>query len=90
MKFASTFLLLFSLGAQAQTYVSSPLHVGTGANPNSTYVQPYVSHSGSYVEGYHRTVPDTSVSNNYSTLGNVNPYTGATGMRSSCSGYGCR
>lgn len=44
-----------------------------------TYVNGYTKSNGTYVEGYHRTSPDSSTSNNYSTRGNVNPYTGREG-----------
>jgi hypothetical protein len=62
---------------------------GTGSSSSSTYVQPHVTQSGSYVQGHHRTTPDSSVLNNYGTSGNFNPYTGSTGSRRSCTGYGC-
>ncbi len=32
-----------------------------------------------YVQPYHRTSPDSNVENNYSTKGNVNPYTNQPG-----------
>lgn len=62
---------------------------GTGSSSSSTYVQPHVTQSGSYVQGYHRKTPDSSTLNNYGTSGNFNPYTGAVGTRSGCTGYGC-
>ncbi len=45
-----------------------------------TYVQGYTRSNGTYVQGYHRTAPDNNVYNNYSTRGNVNPYTGQQGQ----------
>lgn len=45
----------------------------------STYVKPHVRKDGTYVEGHHRTKPDSSVDNNYGTRGNYNPYTGDRG-----------
>jgi hypothetical protein len=68
---------------------TSSTYSGTGSSGSSTYVQPHVTHSGSFVQGYHRTTPDSSTLNNYGTSGNFNPYTGATGTRSSCKGFGC-
>lgn len=32
-----------------------------------------------YVQPYHRTAPDNNIFNNYSTQGNINPYTGQPG-----------
>jgi hypothetical protein len=43
------------------------------------YVQGYTRSDGTYVAPYHRTSPDSSLFNNYSTQGNVNPYTGQMG-----------
>lgn len=47
------------------------------------YVNGYNRDSGAYgkvyVEGYHRTAPDSSLMNNYSTKGNDNPFTGRPG-----------
>lgn len=68
---------------------TSSAYGGTGASSSSTYVQPHVTQTGSYVQGYHRTTPDSSTQNNYGTSGNFNPYTGVTGSRSGCTGYGC-
>lgn len=43
------------------------------------YVNGYYRANGTHVEGYHRTNADSNPYNNYSTSGNVNPYTGAIG-----------
>ncbi|MEM4987546.1 hypothetical protein V8G57_09125 [Collimonas sp. H4R21] len=43
------------------------------------YVPGYVRNNGTYVQPYHRTAPDNTTLNNYSTQGNVNPYTGQQG-----------
>ena len=43
------------------------------------YVQGYVRQDGRYVQGYNRTAPDNNPYNNYSTQGNINPYTGQRG-----------
>lgn len=42
-------------------------------------VQGHVRRDGTYVQPYHRTAPDGNRFNNYSTQGNVNPYTGQMG-----------
>jgi hypothetical protein len=43
------------------------------------YVRGYTRKDGTYVQPYHRTAPDSNPWNNYSTQGNVNPYTGKSG-----------
>ncbi|MCX6898928.1 MAG: hypothetical protein NT105_09525 [Verrucomicrobia bacterium] len=45
------------------------------------YVQPCTRSNGSYVQGHYQTNPDHSFGNNWSTRGNVNPYTGQEGYR---------
>ena len=44
-----------------------------------TYVKGYYRSNGTYVQPHYRTSPDNSLLNNYSTKGNVNPYTGRKG-----------
>jgi len=44
-----------------------------------TYVNGYYKSNGTYVQPHYRSDPDSSVSNNWSTKGNVNPYTGKAG-----------
>ena len=43
------------------------------------YVQPYVDNQGNFHQGHMRSAPDSNPYNNYSTRGNVNPYTGQAG-----------
>lgn len=47
----------------------------------STYVNGYYRSNGTYVSGYYRTTPNYTRDDNYSTIGNVNPYTGAYGTQ---------
>ena len=47
----------------------------------STYVSGYTNSNGTYVQGYYRTTPNTTRNDNYSTVGNVNPYTGTYGTK---------
>jgi hypothetical protein len=80
----------FSSGlSKALTTSIHSLGVRTGSNPSSTYVRPYLTQEGTVVQGYHRTAPDNSILNNFSTVGNVNPYTGAVGTRKACTAPGC-
>lgn len=51
------------------------------------WVNGYYKSNGTYVEGYYRTRPNNTNSDNFSTKGNVNPYTGRTGTISSDGGY---
>lgn len=41
----------------------------------------YVKRDGTYVGPYHATNPNKTRTDNYSTKGNVNPYTGKEGTR---------
>lgn len=43
---------------------------------SSHYVRPHVTRNGDYVEGHYQSNPDSTRLNNYSTQGNINPYTG--------------
>ena len=43
------------------------------------YVKGHYRSNGSYVSPHYRSSPDSSTSNNWSTYGNTNPYTGAMG-----------
>lgn len=43
------------------------------------YVRPHVTKDGTYVEGYHRSSPNNNRYDNYSSQGNINPYTGQRG-----------
>ncbi len=48
---------------------------------DSVYVNGYSRSNGAYVNPYYRTYPDSNTYNNYSSYGNINPYTGARGYR---------
>ncbi|MGC6535992.1 MAG: hypothetical protein ACON44_01375 [Candidatus Puniceispirillaceae bacterium] len=43
------------------------------------YVSGYCRKDGVCVQGYWRSSPDSSYNNNFSTRGNINPYTGRAG-----------
>lgn len=59
---------------------------GTGSNWSSTAVDGYTRRDGAYVAPHQRSMPDSSVNNNWSTKGNHNPYTGKAGTQRG-SGY---
>lgn len=42
-------------------------------------VRGYYRSNGTYVQPHQRTYPNSTVNDNYSTIGNVNPYTGTYG-----------
>ena len=44
-----------------------------------TYVRGYTKQNGTYVEPHYRSSPNGTTLDNYSTKGNVNPYTGKEG-----------
>ncbi len=44
-------------------------------------VKGYYRSNGTYVQPHYRTRPDSSILNNYSTKGNINPYTGRKGYK---------
>jgi hypothetical protein len=45
------------------------------------YVQPYTRHDGTFVQGHYQTNPNSTTLDNWSTQGNVNPFTGEKGYR---------
>lgn len=55
--------------------------VATSFAQSSTYVSGYTKSNGTYVQGYYRTTPNSTRNDNYSTVGNTNPYTGAAGTK---------
>jgi hypothetical protein len=52
-----------------------------GSKGRTVNVRSYTKKDGAYVNPHHRTAPDGSKSNNWSTKGNVNPYTGKQGTK---------
>ena len=46
-----------------------------------TYVNAYTRSNGTYVAPHVRSSPNYTKTDNYTTLGNVNPYTGSVGTR---------
>ena len=53
--------------------------VAASAFAGDLYVQGYTRQDGTYVQPHHRSSPDNTIQNNYSTQGNTNPYTGQQG-----------
>lgn len=46
---------------------------------SAEWVNGYIKADGTYVPGYHRSTPNATTLDNYSTKGNTNPYTGQPG-----------
>ena len=84
-RFLTSVLLLTLLPAIAaygtEPKKSSDKPSGTGSKASSTTVHGYTKKEGTTVQPYHRTTPDSTQKNNYSTRGNVDPYTGKTGTK---------
>lgn len=57
------------------------LTVASGLAFADNYVNGYVRKDGTYVAPHYQTAPDRNPYNNYSTQGNVNPYSGNQGTR---------
>lgn len=62
---------------------SGALARGSGGHRSggTVSVRGHSTRSGSYVQPHHRTAPDKSKTNNWSTKGNVNPRTGKRGTK---------
>jgi hypothetical protein len=48
---------------------------------SQTYVPGYYRSNGSYVKPHYRSSPNSTQTDNYSTYGNRNPYTGSYGTK---------
>lgn len=55
--------------------------VAAPALAGSTYVHSYIKSDGTYVQGHMRSAPDGNFNNNWSTKGNINPYTAQEGTK---------
>ena len=53
-----------------------------------TYVRGYTKKNGTYVAPHYRSSPNSTKLDNWSTKGNVNPYTGSIGTKNPYSSYG--
>lgn len=53
--------------------------VFSSAEARTVNVRGYYRKSGAYVQSYHRTSPNSTKLDNWSTKGNYNPYTGKRG-----------
>ena len=80
-------------GTYVQGYYRSSPSIGSYSynkvNPSSYYVRGYYRKDGTYVQGHRRSSPNSNRRDNYSTWGNINPYTLEKGYQNkSCGLYG--
>lgn len=59
-----------------------PLLFSVDSYCQDVYVNDYTRSDGTPVGGYYRTAPNSTTADNYSTIGNQNPYTGKWGTES--------
>ena len=57
-------------------------HYGWRNSSAPVHVRSYVRRDGHYVRPYVRTAPNNTKFDNWSTRGNINPYTGKAGTKS--------
>lgn len=62
-----------------QMLLAAALVMAATAAHAQVYVQGYTTANGTYVQGHYRSAPNQTRIDNYTTQGNVNPYTGAAG-----------
>jgi len=74
------FLLLFFIAVSAIGDVNFSYARG-GKGGGSVSVKGYTRKDGTYVQPHYRSAPDGNFNNNWSTKGNVNPYTGKEGTK---------
>ncbi|MEW6469698.1 MAG: hypothetical protein AB1458_12275 [Bacteroidota bacterium] len=60
------------------TILASTVALGQ-TNPKHTYVNGYYRKDGTYVQGHYKTTSNSTNRDNFSTKGNINPYTGKPG-----------
>lgn len=70
------------------TVIATSVAHAQSSTPPTTTVHSYKKKDGTVVQSYKRTIPDGTKRNNFSTKGNVNPYTGKKGTKSEAPGKG--
>ncbi|MBI4412670.1 MAG: hypothetical protein HY541_09335 [Deltaproteobacteria bacterium] len=70
-----------ALTCEPEGNVSDDRLNGTLLAQGTTYVNPYIRSDGTYVQGHYKTSSDSTRLNNWSTKGNINPYTGKEGTQ---------
>lgn len=84
-KIAIVFAVLCAASLGAQARGGGGGHSGslaaTSSYPGSHATSSYVRGNGTYVAPSHATNPNSTKADNWSTKGNVNPYTGKAGTK---------
>lgn len=62
-------------------FIAALLLTGYFGFSQQVYVKGYYRSNGTYVQPHYRTAPNHTVNDNWSTVGNVNPYTGKAGTK---------
>lgn len=62
-------------------FIAALLLTGYFGFSQQVYVKGYYRSNGTYVQPHYRTAPNHTVNDNWSTVGNVNPYTGKSGTK---------
>jgi len=76
--------LLGIAAAAAIAFSMMPADAKSGGSRSSSgyhYVKPHVTKNGAYVKGHNQTNPNKTKRDNWSTKGNVNPFTGRAGTK---------
>jgi len=60
-------------------FAAAVLAIAAPAVAKQTSVRGYVRNDGTYVQPHQQTAPNSTKADNWSTKGNVNPYTGKQG-----------
>ncbi|MBK9040035.1 MAG: hypothetical protein IPL83_12880 [Bdellovibrionales bacterium] len=55
--------------------------LGSISFASDVYVRGYTKKDGTYIQPHYRTSPNSTKSDNYTTKGNYNPYTGKEGTK---------
>jgi hypothetical protein len=70
-----------SYGSRSYSHSYRSYSSSSRSHSGDHYVHGYTRRDGAYVHGYHATNPNHTRNDNYSTRGNVNPYTGTAGTK---------
>lgn len=65
------------------TLLISFLSLAQRKSSSDVYVNGYTRSNGTYVQPHYRTAPNSTTTDNFSERGNINPYTGKAGTKSS-------
>jgi hypothetical protein len=78
--FVMLFASLPAFGFQRGSHSSRSYSSGRTSSSHTT-VHGYTTRRGTHVQSYRKTTPDHSRSNNFTSRGNTNPYTGKRGYK---------